>query len=142
MIGEVIGAVGGAVAVVGGKVASRALPALVGFNQTGVAGVAAQAASGYVSAWLANKLKPGLGKLVLIGAFAGIVEGFIKGANIPVVSPALGDYYDHAMGMWLEAGASQPEAARLQGYSGSDGDAWGHGGQGEDVTDSVNLLPG
>lgn len=137
MVGSVMQGFGDALAIVGGKVASRAIPALVGLQQTGIAGVAIQAGSAIAASWAANKVKPGLGRLVLAGGLAGILEGYIKGANIPVVSAALGDYYDASYGMWLPAPSAPAQLGGVDGMG-----AWNDGGAGEDISDSVGILPG
>lgn len=125
----------GAVGIVAGKVASRALPSLVGLNQVGFAGVAIQAVSAFAAGWAAGKfINPEFGKMVLAGGLAGIIEGYIKAANIPVVSATLGDEFS-PVGMYE---LPTMDNAALGLYSGmSDGS-----GEGEDITDSVGLVAG
>lgn len=127
-----------ALGIVAGKVASRAIPALIGINQTGIAGVAIQAASAIAAGFLGSKVNRNFGRMALAGGLAGIVEGYLKVANIPVVSPALGDEYDAVMGTYVTDGGALEERFGL--YAGMSGDATG--GEGEDMTDSVGILPG
>lgn len=128
-----------ALGIVTGKIASRAIPALVGINQTGITGVAIQAASAVAAGFLGSKLNRNFGRMVLAGGLAGILEGYAKAANIPVISPALGDEYDAVMGTYVtDGGAGDVERFGL--YAGMSGDATG--GDGEDISDSVGILPG
>jgi hypothetical protein len=102
-------AVGDGVGVVAGKVASRAIPSMLNLGLTGFAGVALQLASGIAAGWAAGKfINRDFGRMVVAGAAGGILEGFAKAANIPVVSATLGDEYDAAMGIWLP-GAPAPD---------------------------------
>lgn len=123
-----------ALGVVTGKAASRAIPALVGLNQTGPMGVAIQAGAAIAAGWLGNMVNRNFGRMALAGGLSGIVEGFIKVANIPVISAALGDEYDAVMGAYVTSGAAD-EALGL--YAGG-----GEEVAGEDIMDSVGLLPG
>lgn len=127
-----------ALGIVTGKVASRAIPALVGINQTGIAGVAIQAASAVAAGFLGSKVNRNFGRMVLAGGLAGILEGYAKVANIPVISPALGDEYDAVMGTYVTDGGTA-DVERFGLYAGM-GDATT--GDGEDITDSVGILPG
>ncbi len=127
-----------ALGVVTGKAASRAIPALIGLNQTGPAGVAIQAASAIAAGWLGSLVNRNFGRMALAGGLSGIVEGFVKVANIPILSASLGDEYDAVMGTYVTDGGAVDERFGL--YAGMSGDA--DSMEGEDVTDSVGLLPG
>jgi hypothetical protein len=131
-----------AVGIVTGKVASRAIPALLNLGMTGIMGVAIQAASAVAAGWAASKVNRNFGRMVTAGGFAGILEGYAKLANIPVISPALGDEYDAVMGAYLPGVDTGEGVGRyLPAGGGLAGDSTGSGG-GEDVSDSVNMLPG
>jgi len=128
-----------AVGIVTGKVASRAIPALLNLGMTGIMGVAIQAASAVAAGWAASKVNRNFGRMVTAGGFAGILEGYAKLANIPVISPALGDEYDAVMGSYLPGVDNDGMGRYLPAGGGLAGDA---GAGGEDITDSVNMLPG
>jgi hypothetical protein len=76
-----------------GKVVVRQVPTLLKLNLTGPAAIGAQVAAAVVAGWAANKVKPGMGRMVLAGGIAAALEPTIKAANIPFVSAGLGDYY-------------------------------------------------
>jgi hypothetical protein len=130
-----------AVGIVAGKAASRALPQLVGLSQTGIVGVAIQAGAAVAAGFLGGKVNRNFGRMVLAGGLAGILEGYIKVANIPVISASLGDEYDAVMGLYV-----QPTPVDGGGGGGSlglyRGEDDGYGGGGEDVSESVGFLPG
>lgn len=123
IVGQVTQGAMDALGVVTGKVFSRAVPALVGLNLTGFAGVAIQAASAVVGGFVGSKIKPGFGRMVLAGGLAGIIEGYAKALNIPVISPALGDEYDaamqHGMAAYTLPGAEEP-LGLYPGFSGDE----------------------
>lgn len=137
IVGTVMQAGGDAVGIVAGKVASRAVPALLNLSFTGIAGVAIQAASAVAAGWLGSKVNRNFGRMVVAGGIAGILEGYAKLANIPVISPALGDEYDAVMGAYLPGADAGQMGRYLPAGGGLAGD-----GTGEDITDSVGLLPG
>lgn len=125
-----------ALGIVTGKAVSRALPALVGLSQTGFAGVAIQAVASIAAGFVGNMVSPRVGRLMVAGGLAGIVEGYIKAANIPIISPALGDEYD-AMGAWAGSEELAAAAGRLGLYPGSEGF-----GEEEGEQEAVGMLPG
>lgn len=121
-----------ALGIVVGKAASRAIPALVNLTQTGPAGVAIQAASAIAAGWIGSMVNRNFGRMALAGGLAGIVEGFVKVANIPILSASLGDEYDAVMGAYVTEGEAGDERFGL--YAGMSEAVE------EDATDSVGLL--
>jgi hypothetical protein len=78
--------------VIVGKAASRALPTLVNLNQSGPVGLLVQAGAGLVAGYaLAQVVGRDFGVAVIAGGFAAAGESVIKTANIPILSPALGE---------------------------------------------------
>lgn len=133
------GAVDGAGVVVG-KAFSRAIPALVGLNLTGVAGVAIQAAATVVGGFVGSKLNRNFGRMMVAGGLAGIIEGYVKALNIPVLSPALGDEYDAALQHGLSAytlPGSDENLGLYPGFSGTGDEAYER-----EVQDSIGMSAG
>lgn len=90
----------GAVEVVGGKVAVRALPGVVGLPSTGTTGLAVQAAVAVGLGWVVDMVAgPDVARTVLAGGLAAPLETVLAGLNIPVVSPAVGG----TMGAYVRA---------------------------------------
>lgn len=89
-----------AVAIEGGRLASRilptalnkALPADKQLDVSGAMGVGLQIASGVAAAFVAEKVRRGTGRLVLAGAMTAPLESLLAKAQIPIVSEALGAY--------------------------------------------------
>lgn len=125
---------------VAGKAGARAIPALVGLHQTGVAGVAIQATAAVLLGFFGGKVNRNLGKMLLAGGLGGIIEGYVKDANIPVLSPALGDEYHPELGAYTSAGDLTAGSTALDTmglYHGMSGDD----DTGQDTADSVGFLP-
>lgn len=81
----------GAVEVIGGKVAVRAVPGFVGLPTAGNTGLAVQAALAVGLGWVVDMLAgPDVARMVLAGGLAAPLENVVAGLNIPVVSPAVG----------------------------------------------------
>lgn len=79
-----------AAGILAGKAAARAIPELIGFRQTGMAGMGVQLLSGLVAAYVADMfLGVKFGRQVMAGALLAPMESIIIGANIPILSPAL-----------------------------------------------------
>lgn len=92
IIGTLIDGVKGGAGVVAGKAISRAVPALIGIQPQGYLGLAVQAGVGVGAYMLADRfVGRENARNVLYGAFGGVIESAIRGWNIPVLSPALGD---------------------------------------------------
>jgi hypothetical protein len=100
----------GAVEVTLGKAGARAIPTMLKLPADGAMGLATQLVSALVIGWLGSMVSPNMGKMLLIGGLTAPIEAFIKGANIPVISPALAgqDYFS-------VGGYPQPAPA-LAGY--------------------------
>lgn len=100
----------GAVEVTLGKAGARALPTMLKLPADGAMGLATQVVSALAIGWLGSMLSPNAGKMLLIGGLTAPIESFIKGANIPVISPALSgqDYF--------AVGAYPAPAPALHGY--------------------------
>jgi hypothetical protein len=79
-----------AAGVLAGKAAARAIPEMIGFRQTGAAGMGVQLLAGLVAAYVADMfLGAKFGRQVMAGALLAPMESVIIGANIPILSPAL-----------------------------------------------------
>lgn len=110
------------------RIISGYLPASI--PQTGAVGLALQVALAGGVGFAAHKfVSPNAGKMVLAGGLSGVIEGFIKSLNIPILSPALGDgtsYY--AVGAYpsMSAYPALPSPSGISAYPGMAGD--------EDVT--------
>lgn len=135
IVGQVTQGAVDAVGIVTGKVASRALPALLNLSMTGIAGVAIQAASAVAAGWAGSKVNRNFGRMMLAGGLAGILEGYAKVANIPVISPALGDEYDAVMGAYLQSDTDGSIGRYLPAGGGMGGM------EEQDMADSVGLSP-
>jgi hypothetical protein len=75
--------------IVGGKAVTNALPSLVGLSPTGALGIGVKALSALGAGFLFGFVSPNAAKLATAAGFAAIIEPFIKGLNIPIISPAL-----------------------------------------------------
>lgn len=94
------------VGVLGGKVVARAVPQLIGLTPTGLPGLLVQTAIGLGAAVAVRQfVSPELALNVATGALVAAEESFIRGMNMPVVSPALSD----AGELYAFAGYAQPE---------------------------------
>jgi len=82
--------------IVGGKIVTNALPTLIGLSPVGALGIGIKALAAVGAGILFDFVSPNAGKLAAAAGFATIYEPFIKGLNIPIVSPALAadDGYD------------------------------------------------
>lgn len=80
-----------AVAVVGGKAASRLIKQFVPFGEnTGMMGMLKEAVGAVAVSMLAQQfVGKDVARFATAGALAGVVEGFAK--TLPVIGPALGD---------------------------------------------------
>lgn len=92
--------------IVTGKALTNAIPTVLKLGGTGIMGAAIKSVAAVVSGMLAGQfLGANALKLVTAGGFAAIVEPFIKGANIPVISAALGDTFpEYYIGAYAPAG--------------------------------------
>jgi hypothetical protein len=75
--------------IVGGKIVTNAIPTLMGLSSTGAMGIGIKALSAIGAGILFDFISPNAGKLAAAAGFAAIYEPFIKGLNIPILSPAL-----------------------------------------------------
>lgn len=94
LIGRLTAGVTNGGAVIVGKLGARVLPQMMGLPQAGIAGIATQLGAGIAVSMLVDRVSPRHGPFVLAGAMASIEESLLKKANIPVLSPALGDEAD------------------------------------------------
>jgi hypothetical protein len=98
---SVPGAVLPSTAVVGGKIAARAIPALVmKAPPVGLKGLGMQLAAGVLAALGVNFVSPLYARYVLMGAIASVEESYLRGVRIgpagqekalPIIGAALGD---------------------------------------------------
>lgn len=92
IVGRVIQAGQDAALIVGGKAASSFVARMIPIGETPpmrlAANVIAAAAVGMAAGFL---LSADMSRLVMAGALVAPIESFIRSANIPVLSPALGD---------------------------------------------------
>lgn len=80
------------VGIVAGEAISGSVPRLVGLNQAGIVGTAARVASGLLVAVVAKRMVgPRMAEMIAAGTVSGEARRYIKNANIPVLSSALGD---------------------------------------------------
>lgn len=109
----------GAIGVVAGKVASRAIPTMIGLPRTGTMGIAVQALTGVVLAPFVGRMVGGdFGKAFLWGAFASPVESLVVRLNLPVVAPALSSYADEVAAIPYAPGAmSAALGAGMPGFT-------------------------
>jgi hypothetical protein len=77
--------------IVGGKAVTNALPSLVGLQPTGALGIGVKALAAVGAGYLFGMVSANAGKLATAAGFASIYEPFIKGLNLPIISPALAD---------------------------------------------------
>jgi len=82
--------------IVGGKAVTNAIPSLIGLSPVGAVGIGIKAVSAVAAGWVFGLVSANAAKLATAAGFAAIYEPFIKGLNIPIISPALAadDYYD------------------------------------------------
>lgn len=77
--------------IVGGKAVTNAIPQLLGLAPTGALGIGLKALSAVGAGILFGFVSANAAKLATAAGFAAIYEPFIKGFNIPIISPALAD---------------------------------------------------
>ena len=100
LVGMLVDGALGAVEVIGGKVAVRALPGVVGLPTAGNTGLAIQAALAVALGWVTDMFAgPDVARMVLAGGLAAPMESVIAGANLPVISAAVGG----TMGSYVRA---------------------------------------
>lgn len=122
IIGTIMDGVKGGLGVVAGKAISRAVPALVGIQPTGYLGLGVQALVG-VGAYMAADRFVGRepARTVLYGAFGGVIESIVRGWNVPVLSPALGDETElHAIAGYVHGYVPQGDGAKSAALGGGD----------------------
>lgn len=80
--------------IVAGKAASRIIAGFIPVGAGGMAiNLAVQAAAALGAGYVGRFISPNASRMMLAGGLAGVVETFVKGLNIPFISPALGDDY-------------------------------------------------
>lgn len=111
------GAKGGAL-VVGGKIVARAVPQFIGVTPVGPLGLAVQTVAGGAGYLLLSRFGGReLARPFLYGVFANAFESIIRGANVPVLSPSLGDETElHALAGYVPAAVAAREARGIAGY--------------------------
>jgi hypothetical protein len=84
----------GAFGVVLGKALARAIPQALKLDTGGTAGLAVQALGAVAAAEIVRRtgFLRGMTNYVLAGGLAAPIESFVKQLNIPLISPALGEY--------------------------------------------------
>jgi len=88
-MGRVIQGAQDGIWVVGGKAVTNALPTLLGIAPTGALGLGIKALAAVGAGYVFDMVSANAGKLAMASGFASIYEPFIKGLNIPLISPAL-----------------------------------------------------
>lgn len=81
--------------IVGGKAVTNILPSLIGVAPTGALGLGVKVLAAVGSGYLFGMVSANAGKLAAAAGFASIYEPYIKGLNLPLISPALADDYDY-----------------------------------------------
>lgn len=121
---------------VGAKAAVRIIRSKAGFESAGAIGVGVELAAAAAVGLLAGKfLGANAARAAVQGALMAPVEAFIKGANVPLVSAALGDVGDYADSLpgvggypglrMSDSVSGYPGAAdAVGGYDGSDGSSY------------------
>lgn len=107
--------------IVGGKAVTNALPALIGLSPTGALGLGVKAIAAVASGYIFGFVSPNAGKLATAAGFASIYEPFIRGLNIPLISPALAaddDAYGYAA--YPDETASLPMSSYPEGGVGDE----------------------
>lgn len=119
IMGKVMDGLKGGVGVVLGKAAARAVPTFIGQDRTKPIGIALQALAGIILAPIVGRFGGGeIGRAFLWGAFAAPIEGFVVGANIPMLSPALSSYPEELSALPYVPGAlSAGPGAGMPGFT-------------------------
>jgi hypothetical protein len=93
-----------------GKAVTRTLPALIGLPHGSPLNLLGQAVTAIGAGYLGHSfISANAGKMILAGGLAAPLEDLIKGANIPLLSPALGEEIEQISGYSEdEAMASYP----------------------------------
>lgn len=106
-----------AVVGVGAKAAVRIIRSKSGFDAAGALGAGVELAAAAAVGLLAGKfLGRDAARAAVQGALSAPIETFLKGANIPVVSTALGDVGDYADS--LPGVGGYPQVPGMAGYPG------------------------
>lgn len=82
----------GAVGVIVGKAAARAIPQQLGLPTTGSMGLATMLGAALGLGFLADKFARRDAPFIVAGALTAPIEGLVRDLNIPVLSPALASY--------------------------------------------------
>lgn len=129
LVGELMDGLKDAALVTGGKAATNIIAGFIplsgGTAMETAKRLAAALAAGYGGRFISRNAS----RMFLIGGLTGVVEGLVKQLNIPVLAPALSDYYDPgylAVGSYVQqvpAGVSSyPQLLPGGGMSGVDED--------------------
>lgn len=88
-----------ALELIAGKAVTRTVPALIGLPHGSPMNLLGQAATAVAAGYLGHSfISPNAGKMILAGGLAAPLEDLIKGANIPILSPALGEEIESISG--------------------------------------------
>lgn len=96
--------------IVASKAATRAVTAFLKIDGQTTLGSVTEALAGLALGVVAEGMRPGMGRIVVAGAFAGPAERVVRQAGIPYVTPLLGEDYPVELGY-------VGDPAYLQGYS-------------------------
>lgn len=79
--------------IVAGKATSRTIAGFIPAPGGQIGALAVQALAAILAGYVGGFVSPNARKMMLAGGLAGVVESFVKSANIPFVSDKLSDFY-------------------------------------------------
>lgn len=106
--GVLLDGVKGGALVVAGKIVARAVPQFLGVAPIGPMGLGVQTVSGGAVYFLLDRfVGRELARPFLYGVFGNAIESLVRGANVPILSPSLGDETElHALAGYVPAGVA------------------------------------
>jgi len=104
IIGNVVSGFVDAGWLLAGEAGTNVVSGFIPLDKTGPMGLVVKVASAVAVSWLAKRISPNASKMALAGGLASVIRGPVKAANIPLLSPNLGDLYDES-GYAVGAGA-------------------------------------
>lgn len=125
-LGQLTTGVQDAAFIVGGKAVTNIIAGFIPIGGGMALDLAKKAAAALAAGYVGRFISPSASRMMLAGGLAGVVEGFIKQMNIPLISSALSEYDTgyFAVGAYPQAAVPGVSAYPQQLMAGDDDDAF------------------
>jgi len=104
IVGQLTGGLQDAAFIVGGKAVTNIIAGFIPIGGGMALDLLKKAAAAMAAGYAGRFISPNASRMMLAGGLAGVVEGFAKQLNIPLISSALSDYDSpYAVGSYPQA---------------------------------------